>query len=170
MSVVTIRTFPQNSWTAPDVDMIGSESVAAGLSVKDDFSFTITNNAYVNIYRDSESSSVTTRRRGHPPVTVTTGLTSFSAALDGVALTSTSSTSTVNGSPVTSTVLKLSPYLLAGGSSHLLKVFATGGSNVGSYDNLSKTFAAAMVPEPETYALMLAGLAGLGFVARRRKS
>jgi hypothetical protein len=26
------------------------------------------------------------------------------------------------------------------------------------------------VPEPETYALLLAGLTGVGFVARRRKS
>lgn len=168
---VTITAFPQGPQTAPSVDFIGSKSVGAFLSVEHDFSFTITNDAFLNIILDSQSSSVTVRRRPtSPPITTTTGLTSFSAALDGNALTSSSSVSMVNGSPVTSTVLNLSPYFLAAGSSHLLKVFATGGSNGGSYDNLKLTFAAAMVPEPETYALMLAGLAGLGFVARRRKS
>ena len=35
-------------------------------------------------------------------------------------------------------------------------------------DLLSQTIAAP-VPEPETYAMMLAGLSAMGFVARRRK-
>jgi hypothetical protein len=45
---------------------------------------------------------------------------------------------------------------------------AVGASNSygGSLDNVSVT----AVPEPETYALMLAGLGFVGFVARRRKS
>ena len=33
----------------------------------------------------------------------------------------------------------------------------------------SFNFVAAPIPEPETYALMLAGLCAVGFVARRRK-
>lgn len=41
-----------------------------------------------------------------------------------------------------------------------------GGDNVGALlDNVEVT----AIPEPSTYALMLAGLAGIGFVARRRQ-
>lgn len=39
----------------------------------------------------------------------------------------------------------------------------------GSYGNLQGSLVLAPVPEPETYALMLAGLAAVGFAARRRR-
>ncbi|MEI6724167.1 MAG: PEP-CTERM sorting domain-containing protein, partial [Betaproteobacteria bacterium] len=43
----------------------------------------------------------------------------------------------------------------------------TGGGQINTgIDNLRT---AAAIPEPETYAMMLAGLSLLGFVARRRK-
>ncbi|CAN5504789.1 hypothetical protein BH11PSE9_BH11PSE9_12390 [soil metagenome] len=47
------------------------------------------------------------------------------------------------------------------------------GGNVPNYSNLTvfvRDVALAPVPEPETYALMLAGLGAVGFVARRRQA
>jgi PEP-CTERM motif len=41
-------------------------------------------------------------------------------------------------------------------------------SGMGAY-GITSTVAAAPVPEPETYAMMLAGLAAVGFLARRRR-
>ena len=50
-----------------------------------------------------------------------------------------------------------------------------GGNNYADYGNplkfgLNATLAVTAVPEPETYAMMLAGLSLLGFVARRRRA
>ncbi len=47
------------------------------------------------------------------------------------------------------------------------RVFATGGDGMYSVGELAIT---AAVPEPETYAMMLAGLGLLGFMARRKKT
>jgi hypothetical protein len=38
------------------------------------------------------------------------------------------------------------------------------------YDDLVVGIKVSVVPEPETYALMLAGLGIMGFVARRRRA
>ena len=46
-----------------------------------------------------------------------------------------------------------------------IKSFTMSGAYIGGSD-----FAVVAVPEPETYAMMLAGLAGLGLMARRRKA
>jgi hypothetical protein len=44
-----------------------------------------------------------------------------------------------------------------------------GGFTWPSVDNLLLAQAAGPIPEPETYAIMLAGLGLMGFIARRRK-
>jgi PEP-CTERM motif len=54
---------------------------------------------------------------------------------------------------------------LVAGTYHL-DIFGTLGANLGAY---AVTLQAAPVPEPSTYALLLAGLGVVGFVARRRR-
>jgi hypothetical protein len=56
---------------------------------------------------------------------------------------------------------------LAAGQYHIDFYGTTAGLNGGTY---SASVSLAPVPEPETYAMMLAGLGALGFMARRRKS
>lgn len=46
----------------------------------------------------------------------------------------------------------------------------TGGDHGLAIDNVSFSVTAAAVPEPTSYALMLAGLGAVGFIARRRRS
>jgi hypothetical protein len=51
------------------------------------------------------------------------------------------------------------------------QVYANGGFGpFPSFDYTFRTYAVAAVPEPQTYALFIAGLAAVGMFARRRKT
>lgn len=62
--------------------------------------------------------------------------------------------------------------LTAGGTGNWAINWLNGGGQVPGFSNLTlfvRDVVVTPVPEPETYALMLAGLAAVGFIARRRK-
>jgi hypothetical protein len=60
------------------------------------------------------------------------------------------------------------PYT-AGGTYQLVLGFNDGLQVDGDYDDMVVGLKVSAVPEPETYALMLAGLGAIGFIARRRR-
>lgn len=62
----------------------------------------------------------------------------------------------------------LSDTLTLGAGSYVFAISGKAGS-AAAY-NLSSIATAAPVPEPETYAMLMAGLGVVGFVARRRRS
>lgn len=57
-----------------------------------------------------------------------------------------------------------------GGQFDFVLGFNDGSVSDADYDDLVVGFNVGAIPEPETYALMLAGLGVVGFVARRRRS
>ncbi|MBL8352816.1 MAG: PEP-CTERM sorting domain-containing protein [Burkholderiaceae bacterium] len=92
-------------------------------------------------------------------------ITGFAATLNGVPLNLASST--VFNPPVTVKTQVLTGSSQFGPGTFVLEVSGTAGAGGASYGG---NIVAIPVPEPETYAMMLAGLGALGFLARRRKS
>lgn len=105
------------------------------------------------------------------------GISNFSTSLyeigsGGSMLKAMGTTSIVPNGPVTVTtsVISFSP-LLAGVGSPALPSYEirTSGNVVGAFGSYGGNLVVSPIPEPEIYAMMLAGLGLLSFVARRRK-
>jgi len=95
------------------------------------------------------------------------GISGFEAWLNGTQLFGpTSMVGPISGVTVKTQVLAGGTALPAGMYSLMVKGTGITGMNASYGGNIVAT----PVPEPETYAMMLAGLAALGFLARRRKN
>lgn len=100
---------------------------------------------------------------GLSDVSVTVGSTGLSNAVFSLYMGG----SLLESTDITGKTVVVAPYTSLAAGAYSFVVSGTVNSKPGVY-NLNANVAA--VPEPETYALMLAGLGAVGFVAYRRRS
>lgn len=92
----------------------------------------------------------------------------FAASLDGVPLTLSIATTTIapGVEMLVQKIFASSPIPMGTVSTHTLTVAGIGDAPSAAYTG---SLTVTAVPEPETYALMLAGLGAIGCLARRRR-
>ncbi|QHI98324.1 PEP-CTERM sorting domain-containing protein [Xylophilus rhododendri] len=97
------------------------------------------------------------------------GLYTSTAQLAGLTAATTASYTATN-SPIQHPSLDASTTLSAGTTYTLVTYGKSVGASLAAPVSFNTQFVLAAVPEPETYAMLLAGLGVMGFVARRRKT
>lgn len=138
-------------------------TVSEGLFV-DTFSFTVGGPSWVSAVVLNTSYAVT------PPGITLGKIEFFAASLDSVPL-ALSVVTTPLGGGVDKVDLMVSlpggPIPMFATGTHTLTVAGMGDATGPQYTG---SLTVSAIPEPETYALMLAGLGAVGFLARRRRS
>lgn len=137
-------------------------NVPDGTSFTDTYSFSIAGSATVSAALSNEAVDVGSGYAG--------AISSFAAAIDGNPLTLTGPVLGMDGGYPSSTLfLGLSQTFHIGAGAHSLVISGTTYNPGGSAYVGALTISAPAVPEPETYAMMLAGIAAIGFVVMRRR-
>ena len=152
-----VTVVPLGTLTTPQTKVLPGQSVAVG-SFSFDFSFT---NTVADIF---SADGLTYKVLG-----ASSGLSSFSATIDGYTFVASSATSRIGNRTAFQDTLSYSAsnnLVLASGVHHLL---VSGVATKASTLNGAFNLVAAPVPEPETYALMLAGLGVVGLLSARRR-
>jgi len=163
--LVAFSAFSANALTFK-LGTIGSAALGnsnVGGAFTDTYNFTLADAALVAADATNVSTLI-------PSFSLTLGeIFGFGASIDGVALALITTSEPLQvGASEQKKVLLTTPAMSLAAGNHTLLVFGTGKSmGTASY---AGQISVTSVPEPETYAMMLAGLGALGFMVRRRRN
>lgn len=156
-SAQAITVVSLGNLSTPQTKILPSEAVAVGA-----FSFDFT---FTTSITDLFSGSLNYKVLG-----ASSGLSSFSAAIDGHSFAASSGTGRIGPFPAfVNTLSYNASNNLQLGATVVHHLVVSGVATTASTLNGSFNLVAAPVPEPETYALMLGGLGVLGLLASRRR-
>ena len=148
-------------------------AVADGASFSDSFTFTTSVGATISVALFNDAVNFGVDSLISPTQGYEGGISSFAAKIDGTKVLTLSGPVAGNagGYPALTLALGLNQTFQIGAGAHSISITGSTYSPGGSayYGALTLT-AATPVPEPETYAMMLAGLGAAALMARRRRN
>lgn len=176
---LSVQKFDAGLGTLTGITLLYSSDVFSSVSLtnggKRNTTAEVSVDATLSLYRPDNTlvAPAVTANLYNESVFLTKGQTIVNAASGSKTLTLNALlTSTSDFALFTGTGLISSPFsvVATSNSSSTSGLSADFTTTANGYGKVTYTFTAAPVPEPETYAMLLAGLALVGVVARRRKS